>query len=219
MATRRATGKGAAGPVAELPVLAFRKPADWAAWLEKHPTAPGLWLEIARKDSGTASITYPEAVEQALAWGWIDGQKKPLDAGSWLQKFTPRTARSPWSKINCAKAEALIAAGKMKPAGLREVERAKADGRWVAAYASQSKAEVPPDLAQALAANPRAAKFFETLESHNRYAILYRVHTAKRPETRAARIAQFVGMLAAHETLHPSRAALKASRAAGSKSP
>ena len=214
-----ATRKDAAKPAADLPVLAFRKAADWAAWLKEHPGAPGLWLKIAKKESGTASITYPEAVEQALAWGWIDGQKKPLDAGAWLQKFTPRTARSPWSKINCAKAEALIAEGKMRPAGLREVERAKADGRWEQAYASQSKAEVPPDLATALAANARAARFFETLESHNRYAILYRVHTAKRPETRAARIAQFVRMLADHETLHPTRAALKAGRPSKSKSP
>src|SRR6185437_11326939 len=146
--------KVAAKPAADLPVLAFRKAADWAAWLKEHHTSAGLWLKIAKKDAGAASVTYPEAVEQALAWGWIDGQKKPLDAGSWLQKFTPRTARSPWSKINCAKAEALVAAGKMKAPGLREVERAKADGRWGQAYAPQSKAEVPADLAKALAANP-----------------------------------------------------------------
>jgi uncharacterized protein YdeI (YjbR/CyaY-like superfamily) len=141
----------------------------------------------------------------ALAWGWIDGQKNAHDDDWWLQKFTPRGPKSVWSKINCAKAEALIAAGKMKPAGLKEVERAKADGRWAQAYDSHRTSTVPDDLARALAANKRAAAFFEIIDAANRYAILYRVQTAKKPETRADRIAKFVAMLGRHETLYPLR--------------
>jgi uncharacterized protein YdeI (YjbR/CyaY-like superfamily) len=135
--------------------------------------------------------------------GWIDGQKGKLDDAWWLQRFTPRGAKSIWSKVNREKAVTLIETGNMKPPGLAEVERAKRDGRWEAAYDSQSRATVPPDLAKALAANPRAAGFFETVESYNRYAVLFRIHTAKKPETRAARIEKFVAMLARHETLHP----------------
>ena len=152
---------------------------------------------------GQASITYAEAVDVALAWGWIDGQKGKFDEAWWLQKFTPRGSRSMWSKINREKAIALIAAGKMMPSGLAEVERAKKDGRWDRAYESQSRASLPEDLEKALAKNPRAKKFFATLDSRNRYAVLFRVQHAKKAETRARRIAQFVEMLAKGEKLHP----------------
>lgn len=191
-------------PVGEVPVIAFARPGDWADWLAgNHASSSGVWLKLAKKASGVASVTYAEALEVALAWGWIDGQKQSHDDAAWLQKFTPRGARSIWSKVNREKALALIASGDMKPPGLAEVERAKQDGRWDAAYDSQSKATVPEDLAAALAANPRAAEFFSTLNAANRYAVLFRVHTAKKPETRARRIAQFVEMLARGEKLHP----------------
>jgi uncharacterized protein YdeI (YjbR/CyaY-like superfamily) len=191
----------------ELPVMAFADAGAWGGWLAKsHASSRGVWLKIARKNSGQRTVTYAEAVERALVWGWIDGQKRALDETAWLQKFTPRDRRSPWSKINREKALALIAADEMKPAGLAEVERAKTDGRWEVAYESQSKAVVPPDLAAALAANPRAARFFETLESYNRYAVLYRIQAAKKAATRAARVAKFVEMLARHEKIHPTRA-------------
>jgi len=148
-------------------------------------------------------VTYAEALEVALCWGWIDGHKKAHDEVAWLQKFTPRRAKSLWSKINCAKAEALMASGAMRPPGLAAIESAKRDGRWDAAYASQSRATVPGDLQAALDASPKAKAFFATLKSVNRYAILFRVHTAKKAETRAKRIAEFVAMLAAHRTVHP----------------
>jgi uncharacterized protein YdeI (YjbR/CyaY-like superfamily) len=188
----------------EFETLTFADVEAWGRWLAaNHASSPGIRLKIAKKGCPEASVTYAEAVEVSLAWGWIDGQKGAIDDWWWLQRFTPRGPRSPWSKINRDKALALIASGAMKAPGLAEVERAKRDGRWDAAYASQSRAVVPPDLAAALAANRRAARFFETLEAHNRYAILYRVHTAKKPETRARRIATFVAMLARHEKLHP----------------
>lgn len=191
-------------PAAEVPVVSFARPSDWAGWLaENHASSRGAWLKLAKKASGVASVTYAEALEVALAWGWIDGQKQSHDDAAWLQKFTPRGARSIWSKVNREKALALIASGEMKPPGLAEVERAKKDGRWDAAYDSPSRATVPEDLAAALAANPRAAEFFSTLNAANRYAVLFRVHTAKKPETRARRIAQFVEMLARGEKLHP----------------
>jgi uncharacterized protein YdeI (YjbR/CyaY-like superfamily) len=161
-----------------------------------------VWLKIAKKDSKEVSVTYAEALELALAWGWIDGQKGKLDDTWWLQRFSRRGPKSIWSKINRDKAVALIDAARMQAPGLAEIERAKEDGRWQAAYASQSRATVPQDLAKALAANPTAARFFESLESHNRYAILFRVHTAKKPETRAMRIEKFVAMLSRHEKLH-----------------
>lgn len=148
------------------------------------------------------SLSYPEVVDVVLCWGWIDGQKMSAEDGFWLQKVTPRRARSIWSQINCKKAEALIAAGRMEPPGLRQVELAKADGRWKAAYASAKTATVPADLAAALAKNARARKFFDTLDGTNRYAILWRIGQAKKPETRAARIEKFVAMLAAHEKIH-----------------
>jgi uncharacterized protein YdeI (YjbR/CyaY-like superfamily) len=191
-------------PTDDLPVLSFADARAWSRWLASyHASSRGVWLQIAKKGSNSVSVTYAEALEVALIWGWIDGQKGKLDDAWWLQRFTPRGPQSIWSKTNREKAVALSEAGKMKPPGRAEVERAKRDGRWEAAYASQSRATVPPDLAKALAANARAARFFETLESHNRYAVLFRVHTAKKPETRAARIAKFVAMLERHERLHP----------------
>lgn len=189
---------------AELPILAFESATAFERWLaEQIGLSNGLWLRIAKKGSGVASVNYDEALEVALCYGWIDGQKKSFDEQHWLQKFTPRRARSVWSQVNRAKAEALIASGRMQPVGLAEVERAKADGRWEAAYASQRTMEVPADLARALTANPVAQAFFDTLNSANRYAILWRVQTAKRPETRAARIAKAVAMCAAGEKYHP----------------
>jgi uncharacterized protein YdeI (YjbR/CyaY-like superfamily) len=182
----------------------FATPAALATWLRKnHDTSAGIWLKLAKKESKTKSINYAEAVEQALIWGWIDGQKNSAEAGFWLQKLTPRSNRSIWSQINCKKALALIEAGRMQPPGLLQVERAKADGRWKAAYASAKTATVPPDLTRALAKNTRAREFFAELEARNRYAILWRIGQAKKPETRAARIQKFVDMLAKHEKIHP----------------
>jgi uncharacterized protein YdeI (YjbR/CyaY-like superfamily) len=189
---------------APLPTIAFETARDWEDWLEgHHSSSVGLWLKLAKKSSKVRSITYPEAVEGALAWGWIDGQKKSFDDQWWLQKFTPRGPRSIWSKLNVEKATALIAARRMKPPGLRQIERAKRDGRWKAAYDSAKTSNVPRDLAAALAKNARARAFFATLESRNRYAILFRIQQAKKPETRAERIARFVTMLAKHQKLHP----------------
>ena len=148
-------------------------------------------------------MSHDEALEIALCYGWIDGQANPHDADYWLQRFTPRRPRSRWSKINKDKVAELIASGQMKPAGLREVERARSDGRWDAAYEGQRNAAVPEDLQEALNKSAKARKFFDTLNSQNRYAILYRIHEAKRPETRAARIKKFVAMLSQHEKLYP----------------
>jgi uncharacterized protein YdeI (YjbR/CyaY-like superfamily) len=187
-----------------LPTRSFTTGRGLDAWLAKnHATSRGLWIKIAKKASGIRSITYAEAVETALCWGWIDGQARRIDETWYVQKFTPRGARSVWSKINCAKAAALISAGKMKAAGLAEIERAKRDGRWARAYDSPSRATVPDDLAAALVRNARARAFFDGLDSRNRYAILHRVQTAKKPETRARRIVQFVTMLAHREKLYP----------------
>lgn len=183
-------------------MLAFSRVEDWSQWLAtNHARSQGVVLRIAKKGA-KASITYAQALDVALAWGWIDSQKRALDADSWLQRFSPRRPNSPWSKINRAKAEALIAAGVMAAPGLDEVERAKRDGRWERAYDGARSASVPADLASALARNPRAKAFFEMLDSANRYAILYRVQTAKNAETRVARIERFVEMCARHETLH-----------------
>jgi len=185
-------------------MVSFADAEEWSAWLaSRHQSSLGVWLKIAKKASNTTSITYAAALEVALAWGWIDGQKGKFDEAWWLQRFTPRGSRSMWSKINREKAIALIAAGKMMPSGLAEVERAKKDGRWDRAYESQSRASLPADLEKALAKNPRAKKFFATLDARNRYAVLFRVHHAKKAETRARRIAQFVEMLAKGEKLHP----------------
>jgi uncharacterized protein YdeI (YjbR/CyaY-like superfamily) len=187
-----------------LPILAFASQKKWEEWLTKnHSISKGLWLKIAKKGSETSTVNYAQALESALCYGWIDGQKGPLDEEFWLQKFTPRGPRSKWSKINREKTDALIESGRMKPAGLAEIEKAKADGRWEAAYDSQSKASVPEDLQRELDANPDAAAFFATLDSANRYAILYRVQEAKKPETRARRIEKFIGMLKRGEKVHP----------------
>ncbi|HEX7290026.1 MAG TPA: YdeI/OmpD-associated family protein [Conexibacter sp.] len=190
-------------PPDELPVLSFASAEAWETWLEReHASAPGVWLQIAKKDSGSASVTVAEAVAGALCFGWIDGQVAKHDADWFRQRYTPRRSQSRWSRINRERALALIAAGRMRPAGLAQVEAARADGRWEAAYAGASSATVPPDLQAALDANPAAAAFFATLRGANRYAILYRVQDARRPATRAARIDRFVAMLARGETLH-----------------
>jgi len=184
------------------PILTFTRATDWLAWLAAHHTEPqAVLLRIAK--TGPKSITYAQALDIALAWGWIDSRKQALDESAWLQRFSPRTAKSPWSKINCQKAEGLIAAGTMQPPGLAEVERAKRDGRWERAYDGARAATVPPDLVAAFARNARARAFFEKLDGANRYAILYRVQTAKKPETRAARITRFVAMCARGEMIHP----------------
>ena len=191
-------------PPEPLPVLCFESADAWDAWLADHNAgSPGLWLKIAKKGSAGRGISYSDALDVALCHGWIDGQKGRHDDEYWLQRFTPRKPGSNWSKINTERAAALIASGRMRPAGLREVERAQADGRWEQAYESQSRVTVPDDLARALAANERARAFFATLDSANRYAILYRIGTAKRPETRAKRIDTFVTMLSEHKKIHP----------------
>lgn len=178
--------------------------AAWTRWLRRHhESAAGIWLRIAKKGSGMASIDHPQALEEALCHGWIDGQRKGDDAQYFLQRFTPRTPRSMWSQINRDKACKLIDDGRMQPAGLAEVARAKADGRWDAAYEGASVATVPPDLQAALDANRKAAKFFATLDARNRYAVLFRTQGAKKPETRARRIEKFVEMLARGEKIHP----------------
>ena len=184
-------------------MLAFASDADWEAWLEEHhATSDGVWVKIAKKRTGIPTVAYPEVLDTALCFGWIDGRRKALDDTYFLQRFTPRRARSRWSQNNRDKVEALTGAGRMRPAGLAEVERAKADGRWDAAYGGQAAMTVPEDLQAELDARPQAAAFFATLSSQNRYAILYRLHDAKRPETRARRLAKFVAMLEAGETLH-----------------
>jgi len=188
----------------ELPTLRFEEPGDWERWLESwHDSSDGVWLALAKKRAGVTGLTYAEALDGALCFGWIDGQKAALDERFWLQRFTPRRPRSRWSQINRARADELAEAGRMRAAGLAEVERAKLDGRWEAAYAGQRSAVVPEDLAAALAANPAASEFFATLDSANRYAILYRIDEAKQPLTRARRIERYVAMLAARATIHP----------------
>jgi uncharacterized protein YdeI (YjbR/CyaY-like superfamily) len=191
-------------PADDLPVLGFGSAQDWVAWLEEHHEgSAGLWLKMAKKGAPAGTVSYAEAVEAALCFGWIDGQKGAIDEHYWRQRFTPRRGTSKWSKINRDKAEQLIASGQMRPAGLRQVEAARGDGRWDAAYEGQAAATVPPDLAEALSHNPVAAAFFATLTGVNRYAILYRIQDAKRAQTRAARIEKFVAMCAEHQTIHP----------------
>jgi uncharacterized protein YdeI (YjbR/CyaY-like superfamily) len=191
-------------PSDPLPVMTFESTDAWDAWLAAHHAdSPGLWLKIAKKGSAGKTISYSDALDVALCHGWIDGQKGRHDDDYWLQRFTPRKPGSNWSKINTERAAALIASGRMRPAGLREVERAQADGRWEQAYESQSRVTVPDDLARALAANERARAFFATLDSANRYAVLYRIGTAKKPETRAKRIDALVAMLSEHRKIHP----------------
>lgn len=187
----------------ELPILLFAGPAEFEAWLEENcASSQGLWLKIAKKGVGQRSVTYAEALELALCFGWIDSQKRGFDDRHFLQRFTPRRPRGRWSRINREKAEALIAAGKMRPTGLAEVEAAKADGRWEAAYEGQRTAQVPPDLQRELGANPAAAEFFAGLDGANRYAIVYRLNDAKKPETRERRLRKFVAMLERGEKIH-----------------
>jgi uncharacterized protein YdeI (YjbR/CyaY-like superfamily) len=181
----------------------FRNAAAFEAWLKKnHAKSDGLWLRIAKKGADEPSVTYAEAVEIALCWGWIDGQKKGLDDQHFLQRFTPRRARSIWSKSHVDKVAALIEAGRMQPAGQAQIDAAKADGRWAQAYDGARTATVPEDLQAALDANPKAKAFFATINASNRYAVTWRVQTAVKPETRARRIAQLVDMLARGEVVH-----------------
>ena len=183
--------------------MAFPTQKAWLEWLDvHHGDSTGAWVRLAKKGCDFELINHREALEEALCYGWIDGQLRPESGTTWLVKFTPRRNQSIWSKINREKATALIESGRMKPAGLKEVERAKADGRWQAAYDSFSKATVPPDLKKALDRNAQAKAFFARLDRANRYAVLWRIQTAKKPETRARRIRDFVAMLARHEKLH-----------------
>jgi uncharacterized protein YdeI (YjbR/CyaY-like superfamily) len=187
----------------DLPVQSFANQKAWAAWLDKnHAKSSGIWIKLARKDSGIKSVSYEEAIEMALCYGWIDGQRRSHDVTSYLQRFTPRGPKSIWSKINTEKALKLIESGWMKPAGLKAVESAKVDGRWDAAYAPQSKATVPEDLQVELDRNKKAKDFFASLDSRNRYAILHRIHNAKKAETRAKRIEQFIRMLEKKEKIY-----------------
>jgi uncharacterized protein YdeI (YjbR/CyaY-like superfamily) len=190
----------------ELPAKPFASQETWERWLDRnHGNEEGVWLKVAKKASGRRTVTVPEALEIALCYGWIDGQRKSFDKDYFLQRFTPRRPRSKWSKINRDKATSLIEQGRMRPPGLAEVERAKADGRWAAAYDSPTRIKPAPELLAALEASPKAKALFEELDSQNRYAILYRVHDAKRPETRIRRIEKFVEMLSRGETPYPRR--------------
>ena len=186
----------------DLPVVHCRDGAAWEAWLSAHVDSRGAWLKIAKKDTGAVSVRYAEALDIALCHGWIDGQKRAFDADFFLQRFTPRRSGSLWSKINVGKAEALVAAGRMRPSGLREIEAAKADGRWAAAYDNARSSTPPEDLLAALAAEPAAEAFFAGLDRTNRYAVCWRVQTARTPEARRARIGKLVAMLARGEKIH-----------------
>jgi uncharacterized protein YdeI (YjbR/CyaY-like superfamily) len=202
--------KAKKGKADATPVRLFANRAAWATWLEKnHRKHAGLWLRLAKKGSGMQSVTYAEALEVALAYGWIDGQKRPESELAWLQRFVPRGARSIWSKINREKALALIASGGMKAAGLEAVERAKECGRWESAYDSPKGAAVPRDFQAALEGSPRAQEFFLELDRANRYAVLFRIQTVKKVETRARKIREFVGMLERGERIHESRGRAK----------
>lgn len=186
------------------PTLTFTRQEDWETWLEANAEdVPGVWLRIAKRSAEQPTVSYAQALESALCYGWIDGQKQAESEHYWLQRFTPRTAKSIWSKINKTKAEALVASGRMRPTGLRAIDLAKRDGRWEAAYSSASTSVVPDDLQQALDSNPKAKQFFATLNSQNRYAILFRIQNVKKAETRAKKIAQFIDMLNNGEKLHP----------------
>jgi uncharacterized protein YdeI (YjbR/CyaY-like superfamily) len=186
----------------ELPVRLFSGPTQLESWLEEHHESGGVWLKIAKKGTPEPSVTYAEALEVALCFGWIDSQKRGFDETHFLQRFTPRRPRGRWSKTNREKAEALIEAGRMRPAGLAQVEAAKADGRWEAAYEGQGSAKVPADLQRELDGSEVAAEFFASLDGANRYAILYRLDEAKKPETRRRRLRKFVAMLERGEKIH-----------------
>jgi uncharacterized protein YdeI (YjbR/CyaY-like superfamily) len=191
---------------AGLPARAFAARAEWEAWLETQPTSSkGVWLKFAKAASGIPSVSKQEAIDGALCHGWIDGQLDKFDTDHWLVRFTPRRPKGKWSRINRERALALIKLGRMRPAGMREIEQAKRDGRWEAAYAPQSNASVPDDLQSALDRNRAAKRRFDQLDSHNRYAILYRIHDAKKPEARAQRIEKYVTMLARGETIYPTK--------------
>jgi uncharacterized protein YdeI (YjbR/CyaY-like superfamily) len=186
------------------PTRLFKSKQDWAAWLEKnHRKSTGLWLRLAKKNSGLQSVSYKEALDVALCYGWIDGQKRPESEQIWRQRFVSRSSTSIWSKINREKALALIASGEMKAAGLEAIENAKKNGRWDTAYDSPGGATAPDDFQAALDANPRAAEFFQTLDRANRYAVLWRIQTVKKAETRARKIEQFIEMLERGEKIHP----------------
>jgi uncharacterized protein YdeI (YjbR/CyaY-like superfamily) len=190
----------------ELPELLLPDADAWRAWLaENHATSRGVWLVQHKKGGAVTSLTYEQALDHALCFGWVDGQIGRRDEGSYVTRFTPRGPKSKWSKLNVANVERLEAAGLMTDAGRAVVESAKADGRWETAYAGQATAEVPDDLAEAIAANPEAQAMFEALTSVNRYAIIYRLGTVKKPETRARKIAEYVDMLARHETIYPQK--------------
>lgn len=189
-------------PKPELPILEFPGQPEWEAWLrEHHSDSPGVWVKMARKSASVETVRYPEVLDSAIAHGWIDGQRRPLDETYFLQRFTPRGPRSKWSQVNRDKATRLIAEGRMHPAGLAQVEAARADGRWEAAYAPQSKAQVPPDLQHALDANPPAAEFFATLTGSRRYSFLYRLHHVTDPARRARRIEDYIALLSQGRTL------------------
>jgi len=191
--------------VDDLPIILCLTQQDWDTWLDNHHRDfKGVWLKIAKKAGADySSVSYSEALDSALCYGWIDGQKASLDGEYWLQKFTPRTPTSKWSKINREKAMELLDSGRMRPAGIREMERAKADGRWDVAYESQRNIAIPADFQQELDNNQKAQQFFSTLNSVNRYAILHRIQTAKKPETRASRIRKFIAMLADNQKIYP----------------
>jgi uncharacterized protein YdeI (YjbR/CyaY-like superfamily) len=188
----------------DLPIRAFASSAEWEAWLAAQPlTSKGVWLKLAKAASNIASVSQQEAIDGALCCGWIDGQRDRFDADYWLIRFTRRRPKGNWSQVNRERALALIEMGRMTPAGMKEIEQARLDGRFDAAYSPQSKAEVPPDLQSSLDRNPRARRMFDQIDRHNRYAILYRVQTAKKPETRASRIEKYVSMLMRGETIYP----------------
>ncbi len=185
------------------PILQLASPEEWEAWLDaEHASSDGVWLKFAKKGSGVTTVVYAEALDVALCFGWIDSQVMTLDERFYLQKFTPRRSRSKWSKINVEKIEALTKAGRMRPAGLEQVELAKADGRWNAAYSSPANMTEPPDLKKALKASPKAAEFWARLNKSNRYAVIYQLEDAKKPETRERRLAKFIGMLERGEKLY-----------------
>lgn len=186
-----------------LPILFFQNQLSFEDWLRVHQDELGVLIKLAKKGSGFKSISYDEAVESALCFGWIDSQANSLDTQFYLQKFSPRRSKSKWSRLNCEKAEALISLGRMQPAGLHQVELARLDGRWEAAYDSPTTITIPADLQQALDDNPKAREFFTSLDSQNRYAILHRLQLTRKPDARLAKIDKFIEMLSKHEKIYP----------------